>query len=110
MTKKDERLQVYAKYNGHCAYCGREIAYHEMQVDHISPRWKGGENVDNIENKNPSCRRCNHYKRGETLEQFRKNIMTLHERTRKIYINKVAEDFNIITIRPFDGLFYFERV
>lgn len=34
---KKIREAVYAKYDGHCAYCGREIAYKDMQVDHFFP-------------------------------------------------------------------------
>lgn len=36
MTKA-ERFQVYNKYGGHCAYCGKKIGYKDMQVDHIDP-------------------------------------------------------------------------
>lgn len=112
MTKA-ERLQVYNKYDGHCAYCGKDIEYEDMQVDHIWPQHMmkliDVENMNSIENLNPSCYRCNHYKRGESLEYFRKLLKTLHERTQKIYINKVAEDYGIIKIEPWDGKFYFER-
>lgn len=34
---KSKREAVYRKYDGHCAYCGREIAYKDMQVDHFLP-------------------------------------------------------------------------
>jgi 5-methylcytosine-specific restriction endonuclease McrA len=110
---KQTRLDVYNKYNGRCAYCGRKIEYREMQVDHIIPiinGWNRNEHTENIKNYNPSCRRCNHYKRSASLEVFRKMLKTLHERTQKIYINKVAEDYGIIKVEPWDGLFYFERV
>lgn len=30
---KKTREAVYQKYAGHCAYCGRPIAYKDMQVD-----------------------------------------------------------------------------
>lgn len=47
MTKKVSngfiRQAVYAKYNGHCAYCGCEIDYNDMQVDHIEPKCRGNE-------------------------------------------------------------------
>lgn len=33
---KDERMAVYEKTNGHCAYCGCELEYKDMQVDHVS--------------------------------------------------------------------------
>lgn len=32
------RQAVYAKFGGKCAYCGREIAYKDMQVDHFIPK------------------------------------------------------------------------
>lgn len=34
---KDERMAVYKKTNGHCAYCGCELEYKDMQVDHVIP-------------------------------------------------------------------------
>lgn len=106
MTKK-KRMEVYEKYGGHCAYCGRAIQYKDMQIDHIKAKYNGG--TEDTENLNPSCRRCNHYKRTAGIETFRKMLKTLHERTQKIYINKVAEDYGIITVEPWDGVFYFEK-
>lgn len=109
-----ERERIYEKYVGHCAYCGRKITIKEMQIDHYYPKSLEGYaktyfiDVDSFQNKMPSCRRCNHYKRAELPENFRKNMKTLHERIAKIYINKVAIDYGIITIKPFDGRFYFE--
>ncbi len=37
MTKA-KRFQVYNKYGGRCAYCGKKIEYKDMQVDHIDPQ------------------------------------------------------------------------
>ena len=34
---KSKREAVYRKYDGRCAYCGSEIAYKDMQVDHFLP-------------------------------------------------------------------------
>jgi len=106
MTKA-KRLEVYNKYDGHCAYCGKIIQYTDMQVDHIKPQRQGG--TDDVENLNPSCRSCNHYKRARNLEGFRRVMKTLHERVRKQYICKVAEDYGIIKVKPWDGKFYFEK-
>lgn len=112
---KAKRLEVYNKYHGHCAYCGKQMEYKDMQVDHIRPQreWieflADGIDVDNIENLNPSCRRCNHYKRANSLEGYRKLLLTLHERIRKQYLDKVAEDYGVIAINPWDGKFYYEK-
>lgn len=105
--KKSDRVEVHAKYDGHCTYCGKPIALADMQVDHINPKRNGGQ--DTMENYNPSCRRCNHYKRALDLEGFREYIETLHERLAKDYIVKVGMDYGIVKLTQFDGIFYFEK-
>jgi hypothetical protein len=101
---KQTRQQVYDKYGGRCAYCGKEIMFEDMQADHITAKRNGGKEC------NPACRRCNHYKRAHSLETFREMLKTLHDRIRQIYICKVAEDYGILEIKECDGTFYFERV
>jgi 5-methylcytosine-specific restriction endonuclease McrA len=107
-VNKTDRIKIYKKYDGHCAYCGKPIDITEMQVDHIEPKRKGGQ--DSIDNYNPSCRRCNHYKRSLDLEQFREYIKTLHERIARDYITKVGLDYGIVKLEPFDGRFHFEKI
>lgn len=114
---KAVRERVYQKYGGHCAYCGSSILYQNMQVDHYLPQCKEKfylkrckKDVHGEENLMPACRRCNHYKRARTVKQFRELLKTLHERVAAIYILKVAIDYGIAEIKPFDGKFYFEKV
>ena len=115
---KKTREEVYKKYDGHCAYCGKEIEIKEMQIDHMHPkaygesyaRMVGKVELESIENYMPSCRSCNHYKRALSFEGFRKQMLTLHERIEKIYIVKVAIDFGLLILKPFDGKFYFEKI
>ena len=101
------RQAVYNKYGGRCAYCGNEIDIKDMQVDHVIPKRIGG--TDDINNLNPACRRCNHYKRASSIERFRTLLLTLHERIKGNYICKVAEDYGVITVKEWDGKFYFEK-
>ena len=111
---KINRQAVYDKYFGHCAYCGKIITIKEMQVDHIIPKaryhWINKDNLNTIENLNPSCRRCNHYKRSYSLEGYRKLLITLTERLQKIYIYKVATDYKVVQKMIWDKKFYFEKV
>lgn len=106
MNKKI-RKQVFDKYDSYCAYCGKKITMENFQVDHITSKHQWG--TDDLDNLNPACRSCNHYKRAASLEEFRELMKTIHERLQKIYIVRVAIDFGIIKIEPFDGEFYFER-
>lgn len=109
MNKRERlRQRVWLKYNKRCAYCGKVLEYKDMQVDHKRPQRYYRD--DSFGNLTPSCRRCNHYKRARNLEQFRLLIKTLHKRIQELYISKVAIDYGIITVKPFDGKFYFEKV
>ena len=105
---KIDRQALWKRYNGHCAYCGTEIAYKDMQVDHVKPKiWGGDDSPDNLM---PSCRSCNHYKRAHQIETYRILIETLHRRIEDIYIVRVAIRYGLLTIKPFDGKFYFEKI
>ena len=106
---KIDRKAVWQKYGGRYAYCGCEITIKEMQVDHVKPKRIGGSN--DMDNFNPSCRLCNHYKRAMSLEEFRTWALgDLVGRLRKIYIVRVAEKYGMITINNYDKKFYFEKI
>lgn len=106
--KKEIRIKVYKKFQGKCAYCGENISYNKMQVDHIYPKYLGGKNE--LKNYNPSCRQCNFYKSTFTIEGFRNQIKTMTERIKKPFIVRLAMKYNLISFKDFDGKFYFEKV
>jgi len=107
--KKAVRYQVYRKYNGCCAYCGKKILYQDMQVDHVKPKKLGGTN--DIDNLLPACRLCNHYKRAATLHDFKHWLLAgILERLRKIYIFRVAERYGMVSTHAWDKKFYFEKM
>lgn len=115
---KQKRQAVYAKYGGHCAYCGREIAYKDMQVDHFIPKdmefvfisgnVPGMDSVDDIGNLMPSCRSCNHYKRANSLEMFRRWIAEIPRKLRNDYIYKIGVIYGNIIENEKPIRFYFE--
>ena len=119
MTKK-QREAIYSKYNGHCAYCGKEIEYKDMQVDHLIPQRRATlcgrgyvpvEEIESEENYMPSCRSCNHYKRAHSLETFRRYIEEIPEKlTRDVYIYKIGLRYDQIEEHPRKIKFYFEQV
>lgn len=124
---KELRQQVYDKYNGHCAYCGKEITLKEMQVDHATAyaeslygsqedRDKVGQmitdgSINSIDNLMPSCRSCNFYKGGCNIEVFRKSIKnTLEHTCRSSFQVRLAMQYGIMTYKEWDGKFYFENL
>ena len=108
---KAERMEVYQKTGGHCAYCGRELDFDAMQVDHVVPLngWnEQGEDV--MDNMLPACRSCNHYKSRSTLEGFRRMLEAMPDvlmRDSVTYKNAVR--FGLVIPRPHRVKFYFER-
>lgn len=110
------REAVYYKYDGHCAYCGKELTTKEFQVDHLIPvqRERFGkyaeEQLECFENYMPACRRCNHYKRAHSLEVFRKMIEEIPKKLfRDNYIYKVGLDYGLIDAHECKIKFYFEE-
>lgn len=110
---KIDRYAVYNKYGGHCAYCGKKIEIKDMQVDHFKPKraWNGDDGTDDFSNLMPSCRRCNHYKRANSLELFRKCLLDMKRKVLdETYLGKVAIDYGMVTWNGWDGKFYFEKI
>lgn len=106
--KKELRETVWNKYNHKCAYCGEDLEYKKMQVDHINAKYLGGKN--NIDNYNPSCRQCNFYKDTFSIDGFKKQLATITERIKKPFIVRLAMKYGIISFKPFDGKFYYEKL
>lgn len=111
---KDVRLRVYNKYNGHCAYCGCELEYKDMQVDHMDSVYiaeieKRPVN-DTIDNYMPSCRACNYYKSSSTIEQFRANLQyMLMRNVRRPFDYRLAVKYGLVKEDVHPIKFYFER-
>lgn len=107
---KSERQQIYAMFDGHCAYCGCEITLQQMQADHVEPLELGGK--DDMTNLFPACRSCNHYKHTLTVEKFRRAVEHMPDvliRDNVTYKNAVR--FGLIK-HPQNPhiVFYFERI
>lgn len=121
MIGKELRKFIWNKYNGHCAYCGKEIDMKQLRVDHINPIWRGHDvaktniygherGTDDVNNLNPSCARCNTWKHTWTIEQFRREIELQVERLEKYQGGfRLAYDFNLISKNKNEVTFYFEK-
>jgi len=132
MINKEKRLKVFQKYGGRCAYCGCEITLDDFQIDHVIPKSKwmyiahiNEFDIDNIDNLMPTCSVCNHYKRALDLETFRhKWLGGLHKRIKRVpknprtekgkrykeYMQRILDRYGITEDKPFDGVFYFEKI
>jgi hypothetical protein len=106
---KWERVQVYQKMGGHCAYCGCDLKYKDMQVDHVIALRRGG--ADTLDNMLPACRSCNYYKDTLTIEGFRDNIARLPTVLMRDNVTyKIAVRFGTVHPNPHKVKFYFEKV
>lgn len=107
---RQERLKVYSKCGGHCAYCGKKILFKDMQIDHVASIAGGGTN--DSDNLLPACRSCNFYKSDQSLEEFRAYMMTLLDRLRKNdVVFNIAERWGFIEETNKDkAKFYFETL
>ena len=61
------RLNIYARDNDTCQYCGKNLPRSDLNLDHVMPRSQGGKTT--WENVVCSCVPCNLKKGGRTPEQ-----------------------------------------
>jgi hypothetical protein len=118
---KKIREQVYEKCGGHCGYCGCEITYKQMQVDHIKPLYRNDDvktlevwgverGTDDFDNLMPTCARCNRWKSTFSLEMFREEISKQLERVNRDSAGyRLAKDFGLIEENKINVVFYFEK-
>lgn len=106
---KSVRELVYKKYDGHCAYCGCELEYKDMQVDHIFAVGRGGTN--DIDNLLPACRQCNYDKHERTIERFRERLSKeLYRSLDRVFVYRLAKKYGLVEEHPHTVEFYFEKV
>lgn len=109
---KSVRIAVYQKCNGHCAYCGCDLQYKDMQVDHVIPLngWNE-QGTDTVDNMLPACRSCNHYKSRSTLEGFRKMVEAMPDTLMRDNVTyKNAVRFGLVIPNKKPVVFYFEKI
>lgn len=116
---KRVRLEVYEKCNHRCAYCGCELEYKDMQVDHIKSIYSNmdykqtmtEQEMYSIENLLPACRQCNFYKSVFTLEVFRERLQTtMIKNLRKNFGYRLAVKYGLVEEKMKPITFYFERL
>lgn len=127
--KKETRIYVWHKYKKHCSYCGGEIKYQEMQVDHLIPQIRFEwfirhlfrmpkhlthltvNDVNHIDNLMPSCRYCNNRKSDADLEFFRSELSEQLKRANKTSANyRMAKRYGQVIETPKPIVFYFEKI
>lgn len=117
---QNQRMQIWQKYGGRCAYCGEPIEYKDMQVDHIKPIFRGWSDSrkqdlpegvcgdDSMENLNPSCRMCNFRKGTDTIELFRNAIKHSLVCLERSFTYRLAKRYGLVKERSQNVEFYFE--
>lgn len=106
------RYAVYKKTNGRCAYCGKELEYRDMTLDHVKARSKGGE--DTYDNLLCTCNTCNHAKADLGLSRFRRMIQRLLQRLHKeVALYRLALTYGLVQEFKLENnklVFYFETL
>ena len=106
--KDRDRIELWESMDRRCSYCGCELEYKNMQIDHIEPLAFGGEDIR--ANMTPSCRSCNSRKGMFSLEAFRKEISNQPKvLSRDSVTFKNALRFGQVSINDIEIVFYFEK-
>jgi 5-methylcytosine-specific restriction endonuclease McrA len=68
------RRSVLARDNHSCQYCGRKFPSHQLSLDHVVPRSRGGQTT--WENVVYACLKCNVKKGGRTPSEARMKLVS----------------------------------
>ncbi len=94
------RMNIYARDNHICQYCGRSIVRNEINLDHVIPRSKGG--TSTWENVVCCCYSCNRKKGGRTPEQAGMKLLSTPKRPKWTpYVNFSLQRLTHQEWRPF---------
>lgn len=116
---KKVRIALYEKYNHRCAYCGCEMEYKDMQVDHIKSVYCNNDIAQTISEEEmydesnllPTCRQCNFYKSTFTVEQFRQRLKeVMMPNLQKDFRYRLAVKYGLIEETGKNVKFYFEEI
>jgi 5-methylcytosine-specific restriction endonuclease McrA len=83
-TRYADRMTLYARDQYICGYCGDEFHSHQLTIDHVLPKSRGGKNF--WTNCVSACKNCNHRKGARTPEEAKMQLLyvpyapTVHER------------------------------
>lgn len=112
------RFEIFKRDLFTCQYCGRSAPEVELQIDHIVPQAKGGD--DNIDNLITSCSECNYAKNDillsdktytiDTIEFHANNLKNIKSRKTqfKLFIlyKKELEELETMEINEVASLLY----
>lgn len=103
---RSQRINILNKFDQKCAYCGRELVYDILTIDHVIPLSLGGTNL--INNLFPACELCNRLKANYKLEDFRVFLESRWKTFRKTQQAKIINQSYRLPGRDFGIRFYFE--
>ena len=84
------RFNVFARDKNTCQYCGVRFPRHELNLDHVIPRSRGG--LSTWENVVCSCFSCNRIKGGQLPEEARMHL--IHKPVRPEWTPFMLETFS----------------
>lgn len=108
--KELERIKIFQKYNGRCAYCGCKLEYKDMEISQL-PKRNSFFREPVIQKTLPACESCYFQAGAFSLEEFRTQIdTTILEYLREDTIYKLAIKYGVIKEMDPPYVFYFEKI
>jgi len=76
--KKTQKGYIYERDGKQCIYCGKQLKFRQMSLDHYYPRSMGG--PDDLFNMALSCRSCNKLKKSRVPEDWKERAVRQFKR------------------------------
>ncbi len=82
------RKNIYIRDNHTCQYCGKVFTTEELNLDHVTPRSKGGKNL--WTNLVCSCIKCNRKKKNHTLKEAGMRLLSKPHKPKPQYAFRIS--------------------
>ncbi|MEC9095234.1 MAG: HNH endonuclease [Planctomycetota bacterium] len=99
-TLRFSRKNLYLRDNRQCQYCGKQLSFSQLSLDHVKPRSKGGDT--SWENIVCSCTQCNTRKGCRTPQEASMQLLSKPARPHPFASVKMEpEHENLAAWQPF---------
>lgn len=94
--KAYNRINIYARDEGECQYCGKKVSLNKYEIEHVIPQGMGGKSVWN--NVVVACHDCNSKKGMRTPKQAGMTLL------RKPFAPLIANSYNEAIYKKFKSM------
>ena len=87
-AKRLWRRSIKEHFDYTCVYCGKTYDLHQLSIDHVNPRSRGGEDITT--NVVCACKRCNQMKGSQHWQEFMRDTFGFNALRESVVLSHIG--------------------